>query len=186
MKTFMDARGLQGWLGLSAILVLATAIGARVIFLPAWGKLQENRASITDLRVKLADARDLVNRLPEQEERVAQARLRLAEAETQTGGGSSLARILDQLDTCAENAGVRMSITQESAAMQSVPIKAEIGGSFFSIGRFFSLLAEAPFAWQVNHLSLEQSAPDQPAAGQSDLQARLDMELLVAGADNAE
>ena len=181
MKSFMEARGWQGWLGLSAMLVLATVIGLLVIFLPAWGKLQENRASITDLRVKLADARDLVNRLPEQQERVAEARRQLADAQSQTGGGSSLARILDQLDTCAENAGVRMSITQESAAMQSVPIKAEIGGSFFAIGRFFSLLAEAPFAWQVNQLSLEQSAD-----GQSDLQARLDMELLVAGADDEE
>ncbi len=180
MKSFMDARGWQGWLGLSAILVLAAVVGMRVIFMPAWGKLQEKRALITDLRVKLADARDLVNRLPEQQERVAQARRHLAEAQTQTGGGSSLARILDQLDTCAENAGVRMSITQESAAMQSVPIKAEIRGSFFAIGRFFSLLAQAPFAWQVNHLSLEQSAD-----GQADLQARLEMELLVAGADDA-
>ncbi len=164
-------------------LVLAIAGGltgavlvARFLYIPLWGQLAQQQAVLKSLRVKIADARFFMERLPIEEAALKDAEARRQALEHRIGHGQSLARILEQLGQQARAHHLELGSVQPRAGerddhsvtlgpeltLREVPLTLEVTGRYRQIGEFLGELPEAPYVAAVKTLHMSRPAPESP------------------------
>lgn len=171
--------------GTAALVVLVLLV--RYAYLPVVARIGEHRASLTDLRVKTADADLLASRLPNEERALTEAQTRYRALERRIGEGQSVARILETLGQQAKDRRLELVAVQpreeDQAAsrtltlgpaltLQEVPLRLQLTGRYRQIGEFLGRLPDVPFIGSVQELKVTK--PDATSA-----QLRADLVLAV-------
>jgi len=174
-----------GITGLSVTLVLLV----RFVYLPVIGQIRERMATWHDLRVKLADAKGLLPKVPAQEVAFQQVKAKASALQIRLGNGQALARILDALRARAQDLNLEFSATQsppEGApgnvmslgpgfALREVPLELTVSGRYRNLGEFLGTLHDAPFIAAVQSLSVKSLPEDHPQ-----LEARVNLAIYLA------
>ena len=172
--------------GLLMVLVLLV----RWVYLPVIGQIRERRVAVQDLRVKIADAKELLPKLPAQEAAFQQAKQRFETLQIRLGNAQALANILDTLRTQAERLHLEFSATQlpyeEEAqgvirlgaglALREVPVTLTLIGRYRNLGELLGSLAEAPVVGAIDTLSVGSKPEFQPR-----LEANVSLKMWLAG-----
>lgn len=168
------------WLwGAAALALLLGAV--RGLYLPAMGRLSEQRATARDLQVKLSDAQAW---LADQSARTAaleRARAAYDHELDRVRSGPSLASVLEELSLRAKrqrlellaveplppeaSATLRAVAVGPGVELQPVPLRLSLRGRYQQVGEFLGNLASAPFLSAVYKLALEQGQPGSTQLG---------------------
>ena len=181
-------RQLLGVTGSALLLIFI----ARFLFLPVMARVNDRRATLRDLRVKIVDASRFEKELPHQQEEWQQVRERYQLLEDRIGSGQSVARILEVLSQQAKERHVGLaavqSKVQESAAslvalgsdvkLREVPLRLTLIGRYRQIGEFLGWLPQAPFLASVWQIKLTRPLP-----GDLQVRAELVLAIYLAGSD---
>lgn len=180
------ALGLTG--GLAALI-----LAVRFVYLPVFGAVGEKRATLLELKTKVADTTVLAARLPQEEAALAQAQKEYQAFLQRIGEEQSVARILDLLGKQAAGYRLQIVLLQQRAdegapprtltlgpqlTLREVPLTLKLTGRYRQFGEFLGTLAEAPFIAAVKDVKLARVK-----AGEPDLEA--DMVLAVYVADRS-
>lgn len=166
----------------SALLFLALV---RWVYLPVVGRMRERIVAIQDVRVKIADARVVLPKLPAQEAASQEVTQRFEAFQRRVGTEEALANILETLRRDAERLHLAFQASQvpheETAqrammlgpnmVLKPVPVTVSLVGRYRSVGEFLGGLAELPYVLRVESLSVKQPP---------DLQPRLEATVSVA------
>ena len=174
--------------GTAALVVLVLLV--RFVYLPVVARIGERRASLTDLRVKTADAHLLASRLPDEECALTEAQARYGALERRIGEGQSVARILETLgqqvkDQRLELVAVQPREEDQAASrtltvgpaltLHEVPLRLQLTGRYRQIGEFLGGLSHTPFMSSVRELRMRK-----PEADSAILQADLVLAVYLA------
>lgn len=161
---------LGGTGGLLALLLLV-----RFLYLPVIARIGEQRAILTDLRVKTSDANVLIGQRPHHEATLHALRRRYrALVENRLGTDQSVARVLDALSQEAKGHRLELAATQATAAeatqhfmtlgqgmtLREVPLALQLSGRYRKVGEFLGGLREAPFIASVEQVTLTRPQAD--------------------------
>jgi len=152
-------------------LVLAGALS--FVLLPVGARMGERRAFLRQLRAKIADARTLAGRLPQEQAALAESQQRHRSfVERRIDRGQSLARVLETLSAQAQDRRLELvSMQPETNAdggastsidigpdmsLQQTLLTLELTGRYRSIGEFLGWLKQAPFVASVHELTLNK------------------------------
>ena len=176
----------QVFLGLTGAL-LVVILSLRFIYLPVLARINERRALLTDLRVKIADAQVLAGQLPGQEQALQLAREHYGDAlESWIGKEQSVARILERLSAQAKDHRLELVAIQPRAedheprvvilgpevTLREVPLTLQLTGRYRQLGEFLGDLPTAPFLASIRELKMTK-----PQADRAEL--RTDLVLAV-------
>jgi len=159
-------------LGITGLLVVLVGL-VRFVYLPVIGQIREGASALHDLRVKIADAKGLLPKVPAQEVAFQQAKAQAQALQVRLGNGQALARILDALQARAQDLNLEFSATQSPPegepgnvmslgpgfALHAVPLELIVSGRYRNLGEFLGTLHDAPFIAAVQRLSV-RSLPE--------------------------
>ena len=168
-------------LGGTAALV-ALVLLVRFVYLPVVARIGERRASLTDLRVKTADAHLLASRLSDEERALTEAQAQHRALERRVGEGQSMARILETLGQQAKDRRLELVAVQpkegesepltlrlgSALTLHEVPLRLQLTGRYRQIGEFLGELIHTPFISSIKELKTRK-----PEADSATLQADL-------------
>lgn len=178
----------QPWLlgGLGGLVALLVLI--RVLYLPVTARISERQAVLHELRVKVADAKAMVDQRPRQEaaQREAQARFRALEA--RTGERQSVAGVLELIAASAKQHRLQLVAVKprtdvhdrrvvplgEEVSLQEVPLSLQVVGRYRQIGEFLGALEGSPFIASVRKVTMVRQQ-----AGSAQLQADLELGIYL-------
>ena len=156
--------------------LLAAVCAARYLYVPALGRIAGQRAELSDLKVKVADAEVLAEALPRHEAAVRAAEARYQDVDGRVGAGQSVARVLDGLGRWAKDHRIEVVAVQPGGAqsaeppllvaagpglvLQEVPLGLRLKGRYRQLGEFLGKLPAAPFLGTVRGLTIRQPASD--------------------------
>lgn len=179
----------QTWLlGVTGAL-LALVLVVRFLYLPVIARIGERRATLTDFRVKIADAQGLAQQLPDQEKMLQRARERSSTLESRIAEGQSVARILELLSARAKDHRLELVAVQPRAehneprililgpevTLREIPLNLRLTGRYRQVGEFLGELPTAPFLASVHTLVLTK-----PQADTTQLTADLALAVYLA------
>ena len=163
----------QVLLGATGALLLAV-LCVRFVYLPVWARINERRARLQDLTVKVADAQVLIAQRPAQAATLDEARTRYRELEARFGEGPSVATILETLGAQAkehklelvaiqprsETKGQRVVVFGPELKVREVPLTLQLTGRYQHVGEFLGALPRCPFFTLVRALTLAKPDTD--------------------------
>ena len=166
----------QRWLLAGTIGVLFLAGLSRFVYLPFVATIGEQRAMLQDLRVKLADAQGLVERVPIQEAALQQDQERSRTLERRIDNGQSIARILETLRQQAKDHELELVAVQPRAEayehpaltiqpdliLRETPLTLQLTGRYRQVGEFLGELATAPFLASVRTVTVTKPDAQSP------------------------
>ena len=164
--------------------LLLTATGActmavlvmRFLYIPLWGRVQERWTSLATLRVKMADARLSMERLPAEEAALTQAQERRQLLERRIGQEQSIARILEALGRQAKTHHLELVTMQPRAdaheeasvslgpeiILRDMPLTVELTGRYRQLGEFLGELPSAPYVAAVKRMRITRPDLESP------------------------
>ena len=155
---------------------VALVLMARFLYLPVMATVGARRATLTDLRVKTADAHVLAGELADQEQALAQARARHRAHQRRIGHDQSVGRILESLGQLAQAHRLTLVAIQEreekleelealepialgpELTLAGVPLTVQLKGRYRELGAFLGELIDAPFVSTVQELTIARTA----------------------------
>ena len=169
----------------------AALLAVRFLYIPLWGRLGEQHASLMALRVKIADARALMERLPAEEAALADATTRYQLLERRIGGEQSMARILEALGRQAKAHHLELATVQsrteahdertvtlgQGMTLREVPLTLQLTGRYRQLGEFFSELPTAPYVAAIKRLRVTRPDAETPRL-QADLTLAVYLEMV--------
>ena len=175
-----------------AVASLVCFLAVRVLYLPVFARIGERRATLTDLQVKVADAREFGATLPAEEAALRATSARNDTLERRLGEGQSVARILEALSEQAGDHRLQLVAVQPRAeereeravklgsdlTLRAVPLALTLTGRYQQVGEFLGELGRAPFVASVEALSMTK-----PDAGSPKLQADLELAVYLKATD---
>ena len=167
---------------------LALVLLGRFIYQPMLGSLHEQRAIVRDLRVKIADARGLADRLSMQEALLQQERERYRTLVGRIDKSQSVARVIEVLRTQAKDRQVQLSAVQPHAepdalrtfafgsetTLRETLLTLQVSGRYRRIAEFLGALLDQPFLVHVRAVRLVR-----PATKGQDLHAELSLAVYL-------
>ena len=168
--------------GAVALLVMVVAM----VDVPLCGRIGRQLTTLKDLRVKIADAKVLVQQLPEQEAASRASEERYRAMASRVGSGQSVARILETLSLQAKEHHLEYEAVQPPAdeedqrrftvgptlALREVPLTLQLAGRYRQLGEFLAELPNAPYLASLKQLTVSRPASDS-------LKLRADLLLTV-------
>ena len=160
----------------------------RFIYQPLLGTLQERRATLRDLRVKIADAQGLADRMPMEEAALRQTKERHRALEERIDKKQSVARVIEMLRTQAKDRELQLSAVQprpkpdalhtfafgSETTLRETLLTLQVSGRYQRIGQFLGTLLDQPFLVCVRNVTLTK-----PANKGQDLQAELSLAVYM-------
>ena len=132
-------------------------------------------ARIRELQMRLADTQQFQQTAVERKQVLAQTRKQVEALQLQLSRGQGMAHILDRLCTDAERWHVDMNATQSAdhavaqpvqwgphLSLQATPITLTLIGRYRAIGEFLAGFTHAPFAAEVQRVSLKRHPERHP------------------------
>ncbi len=179
-------RLLLGMTGAAALLMLLV----RWVYLPVVGCLRDRAAAIRELRVKLADAQDVLPRLPAQDAAFQETSARFGAFQARVGTDEALARILDALRREAEHWHLEFRANQLSTedvaeravrlgstlVLRPVPVTLNLVGRYRSLGEFLGSLEHLPAMVTIETLSVSHKPELHPR-----LEATVQLAVYLVG-----
>jgi Tfp pilus assembly protein PilO len=148
----------------------------RFVYRPMVGKMDEQRAMLQNLQVKIADAKGLAERLPIQEAALQQARERYHTLKSRFDNGQSVAHILETLKLQAQNHELTLVAVQPRAdetehrlftlepgtTLREMPLTLQLTGGYRQLGEFLGELLNPPLMAFVRNLTVTKPEAESP------------------------
>ena len=161
----------------------------RYLYLPAIATIEARRATLQDLKVKIADAQVLTAQLPDHQAALRDAQERYRALESRLGAGQSVARVLEALSAEAKDHRLELAALKPRTdererrvfalspemLLTEMPLTLQLTGRYRQLGEFLGGLRDAPFVASVQELKITK-----PEAGHAQLQADLVLAVYLA------
>ena len=161
----------------------------RYLYLPAIASIEARRATLQDLKVKIADAQVLAAQLPDYQAALRDAQERYRVLESRLGAGQSVARVLEALSAEAKDHRLELAAVKPRTdererrvfalspemLLTEVPLTLQLTGRYRQLGEFLGGLRDEPFVASVQELKITK-----PEAGHAQLQADLVLAVYLA------
>ncbi len=167
----VSLEGRQGWLLGVAGAAIGVAVCIRFLYLPVIAGIGERRATLTELRVKLADAQTVAAQLPSQEQVLQETQERFRVLERRLGDGQTVSTILESLSALAKEHHIEVVAVQPeetvahevplspTVTLREVPLTLQLTGRYRNVGEFLGMLPSAPFVASVRALKISKLPP---------------------------
>ena len=170
-----------------AVVVVLAVI--RFAYAPLLRHLSTQRATLQELRVKIADAGVVSQQRAAEEQALQESRRRSQTVETRLGARPSVARILEALSGQAKAQRCELVVVQPRAGgqetrsatlgpdirLREVPLNLKLMGRYPQIGEFLGWLPNAPFLGAVRSIVVSQ-----PDEANPQLQADVELAIYVS------
>ena len=144
----------------SFILVIA-GLYIYFLYMPLLETLDGLERNLTDLQTKVSQVRAVADELPKFEEEHRKVQERLAKALTQLPGTDEIPKLLKDMESMGNNAGVEfVSISLQKEKVQSfyaeVPIALSMIGVYHDMAVFFDKLSKLPRIVNISKISISK------------------------------
>ena len=132
-----------------SVVLIIVGLYVYLLYMPLLESLDGLEKKLSDLQTKVSQVRAVANELPKFEEEHKKVKERLAKALTQLPGSDEIPRLLKDMETLGNSAGVEfVSISLKKERLKSfyaeVPIALSMVGLYHDIAVFFDKLSKLP------------------------------------------